>query len=83
IYHPKVFGGYDLAEALHIPAFISHPVPVIAPTRQFTNHVLPFAMRSGTLNKASFQINRLMTAEFFSLIKTWRQETLGLPDKRY
>ncbi|WP_456279697.1 glycosyltransferase [Bacillus sp. K7] len=82
IYHPKVFGGYDLAEALPIPAFIAHPVPVIAPTRQFTNPVLPFAMRSGTLNRASFQINRLMTAAFFSLINKWRHETLGLPDKR-
>ncbi|MBL3648275.1 glycosyltransferase [Bacillus sp. RHFS10] len=82
IYHPKVFGGYDLAEALHIPAFIAHPVPVIAPTRHFTNPVLPFVMRSGTLNRASFKINRLLTASFFSLVNKWRQETLGLSGKR-
>ncbi|MFB0634561.1 glycosyltransferase [Bacillus rugosus] len=82
IYHPKVFGGYDIAEALHIPAFIAHPVPVIAPTRLFTNPVLPFAMQNGALNRASFKMNRLLTAAFFSLINKWRHETLSLPDKR-
>ncbi|ARV46680.1 glycosyltransferase [Bacillus inaquosorum] len=82
IYHPKVFGGYDIAEALHIPAFIAHPVPIVAPTRHFTNPVFPFSLQSGQLNKASFKINRLLTAAFFSLINKWRHETLSLPDKR-
>ncbi|WP_406620849.1 glycosyltransferase [Bacillus atrophaeus] len=82
IYHPKTLGGYDIAEALHIPAFIAHPVPIIAPTRHFTNPILPFSMRNGLLNKTSFKINRFVMSAFYSIINRWRQKTLGLPGKR-
>lgn len=37
IYHPKAFGGYDIAEKLGVPTFIAHVIPAVAPTRLFTN----------------------------------------------
>lgn len=82
IYHPKAFGGYDIAEKLGIPAFLAHPIPLIAPTKLFTNPALPVFLNIGIFNKISFKINVLLMGSFFKFINKWRQETLSLPKKR-
>ncbi|WP_102346293.1 glycosyltransferase [Bacillus sp. Marseille-P3661] len=82
IYHPKAFGGYDIAEKLEIPVFVAHPVPVIARTALFTNPVMPFSFKIDWINKMSFKVNRLLMVSFFKMINRWRKETLGLASKR-
>jgi sterol 3beta-glucosyltransferase len=82
IYHPKAFGGYDIAEKLNIPVFLAHPVPILMPTSRFTNPVLPFSLNNGLLNRFSYTINRLLLGSFMNVINQWRRSTLGLPKKR-
>lgn len=82
IYHPKAFGGYDIAEKLAIPAFIAHPDPLVKPTGAFTNPAFPIPFRSTRLNKASFRVNRSYMLSFAKLVNDWRKHTLGLPTKR-
>lgn len=60
IYHPKVFGGYDIAQKRKIPAFTAHPTPLIVPTGAFTNPILPLTLRNRRLNQISYQLNQLM-----------------------
>ena len=80
VYHPKALGGYHVAEALGVPGFLAHPVPMFSPTRAFPNPVLPFADLGGYLNKASYAaFLRLLTAPFHRTINRWRKESLGLP----
>ncbi|WP_241734989.1 glycosyltransferase [Paenibacillus alvei] len=81
IYHPKVFGGYDIAQKRKIPAFIAHPTSIIVPTGTFTNPILPFTLRIRWLNKISYQLNRLMILSFIRMINKWRRETLNLPPR--
>lgn len=81
IYHPKAFAGLDIAEKLNIPVFAAHPIPIIAPTGNFTNPILPFSFKNRWLNEKSYQINRLMTVSFHTLINTWRAGTLNLPPR--
>ena len=81
IYHPKAFAGYDIAQKLNIPVFAAHPIPIIAPTGNFTNPILPFSIRNHWLNEKSYQLNRLMLFSFKNLINTWRSETLNLPPR--
>jgi len=82
IYHPKVLGGYDIAEKRGIPAFLAHPTPVIVPTRLFANPALPLTFSSGFLNELTYSVNRLMVSSFLSIINKWRKETLTLDSKR-
>lgn len=82
IYHPKAFGGYDIAEKLKIQSFIAHPVPIIAPTSLITNPALPIDLPFGWMKTASFYMNRLFMMSFFKLINKWREETLGLHSNR-
>lgn len=79
IYHPKVFGGYDIAQKRKIPAFTAHPTPLIVPTGAFTNPILPLTLRNRRLNQISYQLNQLMILPFISMINKWRHETLRLP----
>jgi len=49
VYHPKVFGGYHIAEALDVPGFLALPVPALSPTRAFPTPVLPLPNLGGPL----------------------------------
>jgi hypothetical protein len=84
VYHPKALGGYHIAEALGVPGFLAHPVPMFSPTRAFPNPVLPVADLGGTLNRFSYEaFLRLSTASFHRTINRWRLDTLGLPARRF
>jgi sterol 3beta-glucosyltransferase len=83
VYHPKALGGYHISEALNVPAFLAHPIPMFSPTSAFPNPVLPVANLSGPLNSLSYgTFLRLLTAPFHRTINRWRRETLGLPPRR-
>lgn len=81
IYHPKAFGGYDIAEKLNVPVFTAHPVPLIAPTSLFTNPVFPFSLGLGWLNRRSYVFNRFFMSSFMKIINPWREQVLGLPGR--
>ena len=84
VYHPKALGGYHVAEALGVPGFLAHPVPMFSPTRAFPNPVLPFADLGGYLNEASYgAFLCLLTAPFHRTINRWRKASLGLPPRRF
>ncbi len=84
VYHPKALGGYHIAEALGVPAFLAHPVPMFSPTRAFPNPVLPVANLGNFLNKSSYEAFLwLMSAPFRRVINRWRRETLGLPPRPF
>ena len=83
VYHPKALGGYHIAEALDVPGFLAHPVPMFSPTRAFPNPVLPVADLGGLFNRMTYgAFLRLMSAPFHRTINRWRKETLGLPPRR-
>ena len=80
VYHPKALGGYHIAEALEVPGFLAHPVPMFSPTRAFPNPVLPVTNLGGSLNRISYEaFLRLPTAPYHRTINRWRKETLRLP----
>jgi sterol 3beta-glucosyltransferase len=84
VYHPKALGGFHIVEALGVPGFLAHPVPMFSPTRAFPNPVLPFANLGGFLNRLSYgAVLRSMTAPFWLTINRWRRETLGLPPRTF
>jgi sterol 3beta-glucosyltransferase len=85
VYHPKALGGYHIAEALGIPGFLAHPVPMLSPTRAFPNPVLlPFGDLGGFFNALSYgAFLRLITAPYHRTINRWRKQTLGLPPRRF
>ena len=83
VYHPKALGGYHIAEALGIPGFLAHPVPMFSPTRAYPNPVLPVANLGSFLNRMSYgMFLGTLTAPFHRTINRWRKETLGLPPRR-
>jgi sterol 3beta-glucosyltransferase len=80
VYHPKALGGYHIAEALNVPGFLAHPVPMFSPTRAFPNPVLPVTNLGGLLNWMSYStFLGLLTAPYHRTINRWRKETLKLP----
>jgi sterol 3beta-glucosyltransferase len=84
VYHPKALGGYHIAEALGVPGFLAHPIPMFSPTRAFPNPVLPFENLGGFLNSLSYgAFLRLTTAPYHRTINRWRKQTLGLPPRRF
>ena len=83
VYHPKALGGYHISEALGVPGFLAHPIPMFSPTSAFPNPVLPVTDLGGPLNRLSYgAFLRLSTASFHRTINRWRRETLGLPQRR-
>src|ERR671910_1474895 len=80
VYHPKALGGYHIVEALDVPGFLAHPVPMFSPTRAFPNPVLPVTNLGGVLNRFSYgAFLRLLSAPYHRTINRWRKETLKLP----
>lgn len=83
VYHPKALGGYHISEALRVPGFLAHPVPMLSPTRAFPNPILPVTNLGGSLNRMSYGLFLgSLTAPFHRTINRWRRESLGLPPQR-
>lgn len=83
IYNPKALGGYHIAEKLGVPAFLAHPVPVLAPTGAFAVPALPVYSLGSTLNRLSYQlVLGAAQGPLGGMINQWRKDVLGLPPAR-
>ena len=79
IYNPAIFGGYDIAEKLGVPAFAASPAPMYSPTKEFPSPFFPFS-NLGPLNKFSHQLFANLGPTIFRRpINEWRRDVLGLP----
>lgn len=78
VYHPKGLAGSHLAEALKIPAFLSLPLPMYSPTRDFPMPIFPELPLGGVYNRLTYAVLPLMTAPYAGMINQWRKEH-GLP----
>jgi sterol 3beta-glucosyltransferase len=80
VYHPKAMAGLHIAEARHIPAFMSLPLPAYTPTREFPNPILPLR-GAGWLNRLGYTLVPILSAPYVGVINRWRAEMLGLPPR--
>jgi sterol 3beta-glucosyltransferase len=81
IYHPKSIAAPHLAERLGVPSVLASPLPGFTPTAAFPSPLLPFASL-GPLNNLSHQLAiRGGGALFGRILRAWRTETLGLPER--
>ncbi len=82
IYHPKVLSGIHIAEKLSIPCFIAATVPVLTPTGDFPAPGMPVGNLGRWLNRKTYAAVGMATAPFSGMVRSWRQEVLGLPSGR-
>jgi sterol 3beta-glucosyltransferase len=79
VYHPKALAGRHIAEKLGIPGYLSLPLPLYSPTREFAAPIIARDL-GGTLNRLSFRlIMRAGALSYRKQINAWRRESLGLP----
>jgi sterol 3beta-glucosyltransferase len=76
--HDKTLGAPHIAERLGIPHVRALTVPMLTPTREFP---LPAMVRhdiGGFLNRASYRLVGLLSRPYAGLIRSWREEQLGI-----
>jgi sterol 3beta-glucosyltransferase len=82
IYHPKTLAGYHIAEKRGLPVFVSLPLPMLTPTRAFSNPaLLPNVRLGGLVNRLTYTLMPFLTAPYMGTVNAWRRETLGLPPR--
>lgn len=80
VYHPKVFAGLEMADALGVPAALAVPAPFVVPTRAFASAIVPPSWRLGPwLNQLSYALTPLMQAAFADVLNEFRTQTLKVP----
>ncbi|MBK9125737.1 MAG: glycosyltransferase family 1 protein [Chloroflexi bacterium] len=78
VYHPKALAGIHLAEKYGIPGYLTLPLPLTAPTREFPVPIVTGSF-GGFLNRLSYGAAfRAIVMPYMGMINTWRAETLGL-----
>ena len=78
IYHPKCFGGYHIAEKLHIPAIMSLPLPFYTPTRVFPVPFLSNIQLGQWFNRFSYRLILLPNLMYSGMVNDFRKKSLGL-----
>jgi sterol 3beta-glucosyltransferase len=76
--HEKTLAAPHIAERLGIPHVQALTVPMLTPTREFP---LPAMVRhdlGGLLNRASYRLVGLLTRPYSGVIRSWREDDLGL-----
>jgi len=76
--HQKTLAAPHIAEKLGSPHVQALTVPMLTPTREFP---LPAMVRhdlGGVLNRASYRLLGLLTRPYSGLIRSWREDHLGL-----
>jgi sterol 3beta-glucosyltransferase len=76
--HQKTQAAPHIAERLGVPHVQALTVPMLTPTREFP---LPAMVRhnlGGLLNRASYRLVGLLTRPYSGLIRSWREDHLGL-----
>lgn len=83
IYHPKVLGAVDIADALQIPAVCLSPVPIIYPIKEFPNLALaPKGNFGPFLNKLTYKLFGLAEKNNIKEINDFRQKTLKISKRK-
>ncbi len=81
IYHPKLFSSPHIAEKLNIPAIMAATVPLLTPTGAFPAPGVINRNLGTTINRLTYQAVALATSSFNGMVKTFRRDVLGLPEK--
>jgi len=81
IYHPKLFGTPHIAEKLNVPVFAAATVPILSPTGQFPAPGVINRDLGATFNRLTYKALDLATSSFNGMVKDWRRDVLGLPEK--
>ena len=81
IYHPKVLGGYSIAEKLGVPAFMCVAMPLMTPTGDFPSIWVPTAASLGKWgNRQSHRaFLSMMSMPYRRMMNRWRREVLDMP----
>jgi sterol 3beta-glucosyltransferase len=77
--HEKTLAAPHIAERLGISHVQALTVPMLTPTREFP---LPAMVRhnlGGLLNRASYRLVGMLKRPYAGLIRSWREDSLGLP----
>lgn len=78
IYHPKIVGGYSIAEQRGIPGILALPLPLYSPTAAFPSPILPWANLGGPLNRLSHRaMVSLASASVRGVLNDWRRDVFG------
>lgn len=83
LFHPKAAGGPHIAEKLGIPAAIGLPLPLLVPTRAFPVPLPLFSAfpLGGLYNRLTYRLVKALAFPYAGIIREWRREALGLPDR--
>ena len=81
IYHPKVLGGYSIAEKLGVPAFLCVAMPLMTPTSDFPSIWVPGAGNLGKWGNRQSHVAFLsmMSMPYRRMMNRWRREVLDMP----
>ncbi len=76
VYHPKVAGATDVAEATGAGLVCASPIPLFA-TREFPIVVVPMNL-GGFLNRLTYKGFHMSRAAYVQMLDDWRAKSLGL-----
>lgn len=83
LYHPKVFGAPDIAEALDIPCISIPPVPITFPIDEFPNLAISPTKNLGKrLNHWSYSVMAQAERSSINEVNDFREKTLHLPKRK-
>ena len=77
--HPSAVAGPHLAEKLNIPVFAAVSLPVLSPTREFSNPNCGLVNFGGVVNRLTHSPRTPLYTHFHSMVNRWRTDVLGLP----
>lgn len=81
IYHPKLFHTPHIAEKLQVPLMAAAPIPILTPTAAFPAPGVIHRNLGATFNRLTYKALDLATTSFNGMVKEWRRDVLGLPEK--
>ena len=83
LYHPKVFGAPDIAEALNIPCISIPPVPITFPIDEFPNLAISPTKNFGKhFNRLTYSVMAQAERSSINEVNDFREKTLNLPKRK-
>ncbi|MEZ4672470.1 MAG: glycosyltransferase [Anaerolineae bacterium] len=81
IFHPKMFNAPHIGEKLNIPVIAAATLPMITPTGDFPAPGVLNRDMGRVINRLSYSALGMTTVSFNGMLKEWRRNVLGLPEK--
>ncbi|MBI1277768.1 MAG: glycosyltransferase [Anaerolineaceae bacterium] len=81
IFHPKLFHAPHIAEKLNIPVWAASPLPIMTATGAFPAPGVTAKNLGPMLNRMTYSVISKSTSMFNGMVKEWRRDVLGLPEK--